>query len=155
MAIKFNQTYIDTLARAYAPNDNVVASTGGVHKPFWALGIPFFFKTYLLIATQRKLLVVEHRRGLLLDRMESVDAVAWSEVQSAKVSGLLRKKLKLAFTTGRAAISMAIFGMIGPVAKAADGAKALVGAWQQGKALPSSPAPAMTAGQPVAQRYTA
>ena len=155
MAIKFNPTYIDTIARAYAPNETVVASTAGVHKPFWALGIPFFFKTFLLIATQRKLLVVEHRRGLLLDRIESVDTVAWSEVSSAKVGGLLKKKLKMAFTTGREAISMALFGFLGPIARSAEGAKAVVGAWEQGKALPSTPAPALGAPAAMPQRYTA
>lgn len=156
MAIKFNPTYIDTLARAYAPNETVVASTAGVHKPLWALGIPFFFKTFLLIATQRKLLVVEHRRGLLLDRIESVDTIAWSEVSTAKVSGLLlKKKLKMAFTTGREAISMALFGFFGPIPKSADGAKAVVATWEQGKALPSTPAPALGAPAAMPQRYTA
>ena len=33
MAIKFNPTYIDTLARAYAPNETVVASTAGSGAP--------------------------------------------------------------------------------------------------------------------------
>ena len=142
MAIKFNPQYIDTLAKAYAPQETVVASSAGVHKPIWALGIPFFFKTYLFIATDRRLLVVEHRRGLLYDRVEKVERFAWSELASAKVAGLLRKKLRLAFTTGRAALSVALPGLFGPIAKAKPGAVALVDAWNRGKALPSSPAPA-------------
>lgn len=144
MAIKFNPQYVDTLAKAYAPQETVVASSAGVHKPIWALGMPFFFKTYLFIATDRRLLVVEHRRGLMYDRIEKVERFAWSEIASAKVAGLLLKKtLKLTFTTGRAALSAVLPGMLfAPLAKAKAGATALVDTWQQRKALPSSPAPA-------------
>ena len=142
MAIKFNQAYIDTLAKAHAPQETVLATSAGVHKPIWALGIPFFFKTYLLIATERRLLVVEHRRGFLYDRMEKVERFAWSEVASAKVAGLrLKKTLKLAFTNGQAAISMVLPGLLGPIAQAKQGAQTLVEAWQRGKTLPSTPAP--------------
>ncbi|MCA9607585.1 MAG: hypothetical protein KC619_18385 [Myxococcales bacterium] len=143
MAIKFNPQYVDTLAKAYAPQETVVASSAGVHKPIWALGLPFFFKTYLFIATDRRLLVVEHRRGLMYDRIEKVERFAWSEIASAKVAGLLLKKsLKLTFTTGRAALSAVLPGLFGPIAKAKPGAQSLVDTWQRGKALPSTPAPA-------------
>ena len=102
MAIKFNQTYIDTLARAHAPNERVISATGGIHKPIWALGMPFFFKTYLAIATERSLILVEHRRGLFYDRVESVERFAWSEIAEAKVAGfLLKKKVKLSFGNGQ------------------------------------------------------
>ena len=144
MAIKFNPTYVETLAKAHAPGETVLGTSAGVHKPFWALGIPFFFKTYLLIATQSRLLVAEHRRGLLLDRLESVERIAWSEITTAKLSGLfLKKKLKLAFSHGRAALAITLPGFFGPIPKPAQGAKALVTTWEQRRALPSTPAPAM------------
>lgn len=144
MAIKFNQQYIDTLANAHAPGETVVGASAGVHKPIWALGVPFFFKTYLFIATERSLVLVEHRRGLFYDRVEQVERFAWSEVTEAKVSGLLlKKKLKLAFSNGHPPVTAQLPGLLGPIAKAKPSAKALVETWQRGKALPSTPAPAM------------
>ena len=143
MAIKFNETYIDTLAKAHAPGESVVASSAGVHKPFWALGVPFFFKTYLMIATERSLILVEHRRGLLYDRVERVERFAWSEVAEAKVSGLLlKKKLKISFANGHASVAVPLPGLFGPIKQAKQGAQTLVSTWQRGKALPSTPAPA-------------
>lgn len=150
MAIKFNAQYIDTLAKAHAPQETVVATTAAVHKPIWALGIPFFFTTFLFIATERRLLVVQHKRGLLYDRMEKVERFAWSEISSAKVSGLMKKKIALAFTTGRAKLSAALPGLFfAPIAKAKPGAATLVDTWQRQKALPSSPAPAYLPSQPA------
>jgi len=144
MAIKFNQQYIDTLASAHAPGETVVGATAGVHKPVWALGVPFFFKTYLFIATERSLVLIEHRRGLLYDRVESATRFAWSEVTEAKVSGLLlKKKLQLTFSNGHPAVKAQLPGLLGPIAKAKPAAKTLVETWQRGKALPSTPAPAM------------
>ena len=53
----------------------------------------------------RRLLLVEHRRGLLYDRLEKVDSISFGEITTAKVSGLLlKKKLNLAFQSGRAAV---------------------------------------------------
>lgn len=150
MAIKFNETYINTLAKAHAPGDTVVASSAGVHKPIWALGLPFFFKSYLLIATDRSLLLVEHRRGLFYDRMEKVERFAWGEVSAAKVSGLLlKKKLKLAFSNGRAALAIVLPGLLGPIPKAKLAAKTLVTTWERGKALPSGHPPALLEAAPL------
>lgn len=154
MAIKFNETYVDSIARGHLePGEQVVARAAGVHKPLWALGIPFFFKTFLILATDRRLLLMEHRRGLIYDRLERVESVPFGEVQTAKVAGLLlKKKLKLAFASGRAKLALALPGFFGPLPRNTQGAKDLVSAWERGKSLPAPAAqPALGAGAPMAQ----
>lgn len=139
MAIKFNDTYVDSIARAHLePGEQIVARSAGVHRPWWTLGIWYFWKTYLVLATNRRLLLVEHRRGLLYDRLEKVDSIAFGEITTAKVSGLLlKKKLNLAFQNGRSALSLVLPGLFGPMPKSAAGAKEVVSSWEQGKALPA------------------
>jgi len=134
MAIKFTDTYVASIARAhFQQGEQVVARTAGVHKPWWSLGIAWFFKTYLLIASAQRVLVLEHRRGLLYDRLEKVEALSWSEISSAKMGGLLTKNLRLVLRGGRT-MAMKLTGMLGPVARNSDGARALVAAWERGKA---------------------
>lgn len=139
MAIKFNDTYIDSIARAHLePGEQIVARSAGVHRPWWTLGIWFFWKTYLVLATNRRLILAEHRRGLMYDRLEKVESVPFGEITKAKVSGLLlKKKLNLVFQNGRSAISMVLPGLFGPIPKSVAGAKQVVSSWEQGKSLPA------------------
>lgn len=145
MAIKFTQTYIDTIARSHLPaGEQVVAATAGVYKPLFGMAPPFFWKKFLVVGSRTRLLLVEHRRGILFDRLEKIESYAWSELSTLKVSGLLlKKKLKMMFSTGREALTIELPGFLfSPIARAIDGAKQLVGSWDQGKLLPSTPAPA-------------
>ena len=149
MGIKFTDAYIDNIARAHLePGEQIVARSAGVHRPFWTLGFIWFWKTYLVLATDRRIILAEHRRGLFYDRLERVDAVPYSGVATAKVSGLLlKKKLKLAFQDGRSALALVLPGFPGPIARAKAGAKDVVAPWEQGKALP---APAAAPAAPAA-----
>jgi hypothetical protein len=149
MAIKFNETYIDNIARGHLePGEQIVARSAGVHRPWWSLGLWLFSRTYLVIATNRRILLAEHRRGLVYDRLEKVEAVPFGEISKAALSGLLlKKKLHLAFLNGRRTIAIVLTGLFGPIANSVAGAKKIVASWSQGKTLPvrtsASPAHAM------------
>jgi hypothetical protein len=154
MAIKFTPAYVENIVSAHLePGEKIVARAAGVHRPIWTLGIRFFWKTYLIVATDRRLVLVEHRRGLLYDRVERVEAIAWADIDTAKVSGLMRKSLKLAFKSGRSSLSLRLPGLFGPMARNNEGAKSVVSTWEQRKALPSAHRPALGFGgaQPVYQ----
>lgn len=151
MAIKFTDAYIEHIGRAQlGPGEQILSRTAGVYRPFWSFGLVFFWRTYLVLATNHRLILVEHRRGLIYDRLEKVESIPWNAVGKAKLSGLLAKKLKLAFT-GRS-LKLSVPGMLAPLARNTAGAKGIVSTWQQGMALmaPAQPA-ALVAGQPQYQ----
>jgi hypothetical protein len=134
MAIRYSDAYIETIARAHLqPGEQIIGRAAGIHRPWYTLGVMLFWKNYLVIATNQRLLLAEHRRGLLYDRLEAVHSVPWNQVANAKVSGLLKKKLNLAF--GQKKIKLNLPGFLGPMPKNVLGAKAVASTWQQAKAL--------------------
>ena len=69
--IKYNDVYVSTLARGLCqPNEQFVAASAGSYQSFWTFKIPFFRHSYLLFATSDRLVVIDHRRGFLFDRMD-------------------------------------------------------------------------------------
>lgn len=143
MAIKYSDAYIETVARAHLnQGEQIIGKAAGVHRPFWSLGIMLFWKNYLVLATNQRLLLIEHRRGFIYDRLEAVHSIGWNEVGEAKVSGLLKKKLKLKFAGARPNLALNLPGLFGPMPKNVAGAKAVAGTYQQAKQLGAGAQPA-------------
>ncbi len=160
--IKYNDAYIEHIVRAHLqPGEQLMSRTAGVHRPLWTLGIRFFWRNYLLLATNQRLILVEHRRGLIYDRLEKVESIPWNAFTKAKVSGLMSKKLKLTF--GARSLKLRVPALFAPMSRNVQGAKGIVSTWQQGMALAAPQQQALQAGYPQSgypqpqqpQRYVA
>lgn len=137
MALFFNQLYVDTLSKALlSPGEQLVASASGTHAPWWTMGIPQLGSQYLVLATDRRAVLVRHKRGWITgDRMEEVKSVAWNQVQNCKMSGLFAAK-KLDIKGGDISLTLSVRGGFAQPAGNIEGTKKLVDTWQRTKALP-------------------
>lgn len=132
--IRYSDAYIETIARAHLQQgEQIIGRTAGVLRPWYSFGIMLFWKNYLVMATTHRLLLVEHRRGFIYDRLEAVHSIPWAAVNSAKVSGLIGKKLKLAFEHQKMTLRLPWF--LPPVPKNIAGAKSVGATWEQARAI--------------------
>ena len=137
--IKFNDAYINTVARGLLQADEqLVAATAGSAQSFWTFRIPFFRHNYLLLATHQRLIVVDHRRGLVFDRLDDVQSYRWSEIGAMKLGGLLTKKLVVKDNTNRVLLSAKLPPvLITPIRFAKRAAQTLVQTWTATRQLPA------------------
>jgi hypothetical protein len=141
MGIKITDLYVNTVARGLLqPGEQLVARTSGQHQPWWSLQIPFLKHSYLLLVTSHRLIVVDHRKGLMHDRMDKVDSIPWSSIETAKLSGIgFTKKLVVKSPQVGKPIKMKIAGGFLSPKGNVDGAKAVVSTWQQSRQLGAAP----------------
>jgi hypothetical protein len=141
-----SETFIQVLSRGLLePGEQLVARSLGVETPWWSMGIPFLHTTYLVLSTDRRLILVEHSRDFFGrgHKMERVHSIPWSQVREAKVKGLLRKKLRVMGQSDVRNLALTLKlpgGLFPPVAGNVQGARAIEG---QGKALLQLAAPPM------------
>jgi hypothetical protein len=141
--IKFNDVYVSTLARGLCqPNEQLIAASAGSYQSFWTFRIPFFRHSYLLFATSDRLMVIDHRRGLLFDRMDQVQSFRWNDIGSMKLGGMLSKKLVVKDSSNRVVLSAKLPKLFGsPIPKAKSAAQLLVQTWEQRRQLGMASAP--------------
>lgn len=96
----FTDSHIQIVSRGVLEQgEKLVARGVAVHAPWWTFGIKLFHKTFLLLASDQRLVMIEHKndffmRGLKTDKVHSMP---WSQVSELKVKGLfLKKKLRVA-----------------------------------------------------------
>ena len=150
----FSDLHVQILARGILePGEQLVGQTVTSYMPWWAFG--FIRRQYLVLATDRRLVLVDHRYSFwqpLEQRLHQVDSITWSNVQKLDVKGLfLKKKLvvKGMGEHGQISLTMPIpngfFGLFAPMKNNIAGAKIVAAAFQGGQA------PALAA--PVSQGY--
>ncbi len=152
----FSDLHVQILARGILnPGETVVGQTVTSYMPWWAFGL--IRRQHLVIATDQRVVVFDHRYDLLKVNqiLVGVDSVPWGSVQHVKVSGFLKKKLKLRGTSdaGKAIdISAKIPASFLPWASTMknnmEGAKGVLAAHSSRGQLGAGPAPynALTAG---------
>jgi hypothetical protein len=140
--IKFTDLYVNTVVRGLSnPDERLVAAGAGSHQPFWSFGLPWFRHSYLLIATNERLLVLDHRKGLLFDRLDAVTSHRWSDIASIKLSGVFAKKLVAKDATNRVLFAMKLPPvMSSPIANNTRALETLVQTWEHRRALAAAPA---------------
>lgn len=141
--IKFNDVYIEAMARGLLQEgEQLVARTAGSQTPFWAFGAPFFRHSYLVLVTTHRLILVDHRRGFLYERLDKVESFPLSHLDGLKVSGFLFKKaLKFRVPSqGRSFKITLAGGLFSPIKGALAGARQLTAAWQGTLSLGGAPA---------------
>lgn len=173
----FTETHIQIMSRGLLePGEQLVSRAVVVDAPWWTMGMYLLHKTYLVLGTSSRLVMVEHKRdffgrGL---RVEKVHSVPWHQVSELKVKGLfLKKKLRIVaqsnmrFFKSKMKIPNTFFGLLAPVEDNLQNARVLeqqlsstkqLGAPQQqyGSLPPASMAPQSQAPawpqQPYAQQ---
>lgn len=152
----FSDLHVQILARGILePGEQLVGQTVTSYMPWWAFG--FIRRQYLVLATDRRLVLVDHRYSFwqpLEQRLHQVDSIMWGNVQDLKVKGLfLKKKLHVQGVGERGPIKLTMpvpngfFGLLSPMRNNVDGAKAVAAAFQGARA-PALAASASGYGQP-------
>jgi hypothetical protein len=160
--IYFSDLHVQLLARGILnPGEQLVGQTSTFYFPWWALG--FINRRHLVLATDQRLIVVEHRFGFFPVgyRVHLVHSVPWSQVQQLKVKGIFAKKLAFSGTADSGPVSInapipnTLFGLLAPMKGNLQGARTIeshyknagaLGAPQlQGFGPPSSGMPAFNA----------
>ncbi len=145
MSLYVSELYVRTVAKGLLdPTERLVASTTGNHTPFWTnflpFLIPFFTTQFLVLATSHRVVLVRHRKGFLTgDRMDNVESIAWRDVETTKIAGLLfKKRLVIKGTAHKVEIELAK-GINAPKDNVAN-AQAVVATWERTKSLPAGAA---------------
>lgn len=148
----FSDLHVQLLSRGILnPGEQLRGQTVTGYMPWWAFG--FIRRQYLVLATDQRLILVDHRFSVLrptTQRLHAVDSLAWANVREAKVTGLLLKKKLVVSGHGdhgpislKMVISNAFFGLLAPMKNNMQGARAIAAAAQSMR--PSSGAPALAA----------
>jgi hypothetical protein len=135
--IKYSDLYVQTLARGLCePGEQFVAAGAASYQSFWTFNIPWFRHDYLLIATSERLIVADHRRGLIFDRMDQIQSFPWSQLSNIKIGGIFTKKLTVKDHTNRAVLSAKLPKLLlNPLKGNAQSMKTVVQTWEQRRAL--------------------
>jgi hypothetical protein len=86
----FSDLHLELLARGVLERgETLLGKAVTTYGPRWALG--FLKRTCVLLATSRRLILLEHRRGWIRRSLElaSVTAIPWQDVEQVKLKGLL------------------------------------------------------------------
>ncbi len=143
----FSELHVDLLAKALLePGEQRIGQTVGRYVPWWALG--FVNETYLVIATDRRVILVEHRMAWLHQavKLHSVQSVPWQGVQETRVSGIFGKKLTVRGqgqngpVTKKMRIPNPLFGLLAPMRNNVAGARAVAAGFQASRGLQAAPA---------------
>lgn len=142
MALSFSDTHAMSLVAPHlAQGERVISRARGVEKPWYSqllsrLG-SFLWRNYLVVATDQRVLFVQHAGLLGGFAAKKVDAIGWHEVDQAHLGwGVFNKNLTVRSSQRdfKKTVVLGRFWMKDNFA----GAEALVGAWSQARALPAS-----------------
>jgi hypothetical protein len=161
----FTELHVDLLSQALLqPGERRIGATVGRYVPWWAFG--FVNETYLVIATDRRIILVGHKMAWLhqATKLTSVESLAWQGVQEARVTGIFGKKLRLRGQglhrpfARKLRVPNPLFGLLAPMPRNVEGARTVAQAYQASRGLPAAAAapqpalpPAQPAWQPAAQ----
>lgn len=151
----FTDLHVQLLARGILePGEQLLGQTATSYMPWWAFG--FIRRQYLVLATDRRLVLLDHRYGFLMptvQRLHAVESIPWSNVQDVQVKGLLKKKLRVRGASERGPISLTMkipntfFGLLAPMKDNVAGARNVAAAFPAARANP----PAMPYAPPAPQ----
>ena len=159
--IRFSDVYVNTVARGLCQgNEQFVSASAGSYQSFWTFNIPLFRHDYLFIATSERLVVVDHRKGFVFDRMDQVTGYRWSDIGSIKVGGVFTKKLVVKDHTNRTVVQAKLPKMLAnmfgwPLKNNPAATQMLLQTWEQRRQLGAAPAAygQLPGGQPQPQPY--
>jgi hypothetical protein len=153
----FSDLHVDLLAQALLePGEQRIGQTVGRYVPWWALG--WVNETYLVIATDRRVILIEHRMAWFHQavRLHSVQSLPWQQVQETRLSGIFGKKLTVKGqgqngpVTKKLRIPNPLFGLLAPMRNNVGGARAVAAGFQTTRVFGAAPAVATLPSTPYA-----
>ena len=144
MAMRFtDQHAMSLVAPLLFPGEQVLFRARGVEKPWYSrvfsrLG-SLFWRYYLVVATNQRIVYVQHAGIFGGYKAKHSEAFAWSELDSVKLGwGIFNKTLSARSTQKR--LSRDVIIPRGWMRGNFDAAKGTLGAWEQNRAaLPGAP----------------
>ncbi len=142
----FSDLHVQLLSQALLqPGEKLAGQVVTEQNSWWTLG--FFRKTFLALATDQRLILVEHRMAWLHAslKLHSVESIPWSCVEETRIKGIFTKKIRLRAQTQQGAkrIDMTVpnrlFGLLAPMRQNMQGARNVVGAFQASRQLGAGP----------------
>lgn len=153
----FSDLHVQLLARGILnPGEQLVGQTSTFYMPWWAMG--FINRRHLVLATDQRLIVVEHRFGFFPVgyRLHVVQSMPWASVQEAKLKGIFTKKLKVVGNSDngpvdiKATVPNTLFGLLAPMRNNLQGARTIDAHFKNAGALGAAPQHAqLQAGYPA------
>jgi hypothetical protein len=101
MAFRFTDAHALSLVQPHLfPGEQLLHRSRGVERPFWTVLFPkigaFFHRFYLVVATNQRLLLVQHGGLFSGYKAKQVLAFTWSELNDMKLGwGIFEKKLSV------------------------------------------------------------
>lgn len=144
MSLRYSDLHLQILARGLLdPGEHLTGHAVAVRTPWYGLGL--LSKQYLLVSTDRRLLVLEHERSFLYATfvITKVESHAWADVEELQLRGLFGGKLRLVARTASAVskLVMRIPAWFAAVRDNGRSMRAVVATFQAQRALaPSSSA---------------
>jgi hypothetical protein len=139
----FSDLHLELLARGVLQRGETLHGKAvTTHAPWWALG--FLQRTYVLLATPWRLVLLEHRRGWFRRSLElaSVNSIPWRDVKELKLKGLFSTKLRFRAHVQKRpiAMTMKVPSWLAPMRRNVDGARRVADAFLGARGRPSAPA---------------
>ncbi|AKU96925.1 hypothetical protein AKJ09_03589 [Labilithrix luteola] len=103
MSLRYSDLHLQILVRGLLdPGEHLTGHAIAVRNPWYGLG--FLSKQYLLVSTDRRLLVLEHERSFLYTTfvLSKVESYLWANVEELQLRGLLAKRVRLVARTANA-----------------------------------------------------
>jgi hypothetical protein len=132
----FSDVHVQLISRGLLePGEQLLGQTVTDYLPWWAFG--FINRQYLVLATDRRLILVDHRVKFfpVALYMHGAESIPWSQVQELRVKGFLKKKLRIKGTGQRGPVSLTtklqngLFGLLAPMKNNMLGARAVADAF--------------------------
>lgn len=142
----FSDLHVQLMARGILnPGEQLVGQTSTFYMPWWALG--FINRRHLVLATDQRLIVVEHRWGFfpIGYRVHVVHSMPWSSVQETKLKGIFTKKLVVKGNSDngpvdiKATVPNTLFGLLAPMRNNLPGARTIDSHFKSAGALGAAP----------------
>jgi hypothetical protein len=138
--LKYTDIYVQTIARGLMTgNEQLLGAAAAVKSPFIKLG-PWFDRHYLVLSTNQRVILVEHRKGLLYARLNAVESFAWNQIEELKIKGLFAAK-KLVLHAGVRKLALKLTAFLGPLPNNLNAARAIESHFEQSRSLPAAAAP--------------
>jgi hypothetical protein len=142
----FSDLHLELLVRGVLERgETLLAKAVTTDGPWWALG--FLQRTYVVVATPWRLIVLEHRRAWLRRSMElaSMIEIPWRDVEQLTLKGLVSTKLLLRAQTEEGPIAMTmtlpspLLGRRASMRRNLDGARQLAAVFHGTRAVRPAP----------------
>ncbi len=138
MSMYYSDLYVNTVAKGLLETgETLTARSSAKVQPWWSFKLPMLGASYLILATDRRVVFIKHRKGWITGyRMEEINFIPWTNIDEIKIKGFLAKK-KLLVRAERKTLNMKVQGGFFEIKDNIKSLGAIADSWKQRKALPA------------------